>query len=128
MLHSASTLFFLSFPNLCHNGLLSLCFIIFASLLSRDVDSSYLDTHSYLGMASSKGTTAELDSMICIRVDRPARMDCLKPKGSFCKVLAVVEVRMKIVREGRGGGGCRMRWESAMIPNGCRYSLLRTRK
>ena len=43
-------------------------------------------------MASNKGSTAELDSVICIRTQRPERMDALKPKGTFCKVLAVVEV------------------------------------
>ena len=43
-------------------------------------------------MASSKGTTAELDSLVCIRIDRPSRMNAFKPKGSFCKVLAVIEV------------------------------------
>ena len=45
-----------------------------------------------IGMASSKGTTAELDSLVCIRIDRPSRMNAFKPKGSFCKVLAVIEV------------------------------------
>jgi hypothetical protein len=44
-------------------------------------------------MASSKGSTAELDSLICIRAERPARLDSYKPRGSFCKVLAVVEVK-----------------------------------
>ena len=70
--------------------------IIFASLLFNHVNLIYLETFSCVGMASSKGTTAELDSVICVRVDRPARMDSLKPKGSFCKVLAVVEVRMRM--------------------------------
>jgi hypothetical protein len=45
-----------------------------------------------LGMASSKGSTAELDSLICIRSERPERLIGAKPKGAFCKVLAVVEV------------------------------------
>ena len=69
---------------------------IYTSLLSHQENWFYLETLSCVGMASSKGTTAELDSVICVRVDRPARMDSLKPKGSFCKVLAVVEVRMGI--------------------------------
>jgi hypothetical protein len=45
-----------------------------------------------IGMASNKGSTAELDSVICIRSERPARITAMKTKGSFCKVLAVVEV------------------------------------
>ena len=45
-----------------------------------------------IGMASNKGSTAELDSVICVRTNRPERMDALKPRGTFCKVLAVVEV------------------------------------
>ena len=52
-------------------------------------------------MASSKGTTAELDSLVCIRIDRPSRMNAFKPKGSFCKVLAVIEVReSKLIKNG----------------------------
>jgi hypothetical protein len=43
-------------------------------------------------MASIKGSAAELDSMICVKADRPIGWDFKKPKGSFCKVLAVVEV------------------------------------
>ena len=46
-------------------------------------------------MASNKGTTAELDSVICMKADRPARMHTVKPKGMFCKVLAVIEVSEK---------------------------------
>ena len=51
-------------------------------------------------MASSKGTTAELDSLVCIRIDRPSRMNAFKPKGSFCKVLAVIEVGEKMKKKG----------------------------
>lgn len=47
-----------------------------------------------LGMASSKGSTAELDSVICVRAERPPRLDSVKPRGSFCRVLAVVEVKV----------------------------------
>ena len=95
--------------------------IIFASLLFNHVNLIYLETFSCVGMASSKGTTAELDSVICVRVDRPARMDSLKPKGSFCKVLAVVEVRMGKV-EVKVKGDRVVQW--LLI----RYSLLRTRE
>jgi hypothetical protein len=50
-----------------------------------------------LGMASSKGSTAELDSVICVRAERPPRIDGAKPRGSFCRVLAVVEVKVGVV-------------------------------
>ena len=53
---------------------------------------SYVYITLCAGMASNKGSTAELDSVICIRTRRPERMDALKPRGTFCKVLAVVEV------------------------------------
>jgi hypothetical protein len=56
-------------------------------------------------MASNKGSTAELDSVICVRMDRPERMDAMKPRGMFCKVLAVVEVckyELDFVRVGVG--------------------------
>ena len=47
-----------------------------------------------LGMAAQKGSTAELDSVICVRAERPPRIDSVKPRGSFCRVLAVVEVKV----------------------------------
>jgi hypothetical protein len=43
-------------------------------------------------MGGTKGSTSELDSVICIRTEKPARISAMKTKGSFCKVLAVVEV------------------------------------
>ena len=48
-------------------------------------------------MASSKGTTAELDSVICMKTERPSRLNTVKPKGTFCKVLAVIEVSEKLI-------------------------------
>jgi hypothetical protein len=45
-----------------------------------------------LGMASSKGSTAELDSLVCVRRARPESLDH-KPRGSWVLVLGVVEVK-----------------------------------
>ena len=45
-----------------------------------------------LGMASFKGVTAEIDCLICTAAPRPDRLDAWKPKGTFCRVLAAVEV------------------------------------
>ena len=45
-----------------------------------------------LGMASSKGSTAEFDCLLCVKDKRPDRLENIKQKGIFCKVIAVVEV------------------------------------
>ena len=45
------------------------------------------------GTASSKGSTGELDSIICTRIPFPDRFVGVKPRSSFCKVLAVVEIK-----------------------------------
>lgn len=41
-----------------------------------------------LGMASSNGSTAEIDSVVCVRNGA-----CPKPKGTYVTVLAIVEVK-----------------------------------
>ena len=43
-------------------------------------------------MASIRGTCSELDCMICVRSERPISID-VKPKGTFVKVLAIIEVK-----------------------------------
>ena len=84
----------LVFIDLLMDVLIHLFICLFINL-SIYLLSSIFDNFSssfFIGMASSKGTTAELDSLVCIRIDRPSRMNAFKPKGSFCKVLAVIEV------------------------------------
>jgi len=46
-----------------------------------------------LGMASLKGSTSELDSLIIIKSPRPQRLSFLKAKSSFALVLCVVEMK-----------------------------------
>lgn len=45
------------------------------------------------GIATSRGSTGELDCLVCTRIPTPARFVNVKPKSSFCKVLAVVEIK-----------------------------------
>eukprot|EP01041_Mallomonas_annulata_P004756 gene4756-9454_t len=48
-----------------------------------------------LGMASQKGSTAEIDCLICMKAPRPESMiaNTASKYSEFCKVLAVVEVK-----------------------------------
>jgi len=57
-----------------------------------DKDDVFIVQNMKLGMASIKGTCSELDCMICVRSERPLTLD-VKPKGTFCKVLAIIEVK-----------------------------------
>ena len=57
-----------------------------------DKDDVFIVQNMKLGMASIKGTCSELDCMICVRSERPLTL-ADKPKGSFCKVLAIIEVK-----------------------------------
>jgi len=50
-----------------------------------------------LGMASQRGTTAEIDSLVCMCAPRPASLagHRIARSGEFCRVLAVIEVKVK---------------------------------
>ena len=50
-----------------------------------------------LGMASSKGSTAEFDCLLCVKDKRPDRLENIKQKGIFCRVIAVVEVTLDLL-------------------------------
>lgn len=65
---------------------------IIAEKYGIDVTDMLIARNVKLGMAGGKGASAELDYVVCIRTDRPSDMDGLKPKGSFCRVLGLVEV------------------------------------
>lgn len=46
-----------------------------------------------IGTSVLRGNTAEIDCLICIRGDSPETVIKSKARGSWCKVLAVVEVK-----------------------------------
>jgi hypothetical protein len=59
-----------------------------------DEESVFAVRNVKLGMASSKGSTAEFDCLLCVKDKRPDRLENIKQKGIFCRVIAVVEVTL----------------------------------
>ena len=80
-----------SFENTADSVLSEYLVPLLAKKNDLDVSDLLIVRNIKLGMASSKGSTAELDSVICVRAERPEGLNVRR--GSFCRVLAVVEVK-----------------------------------
>jgi hypothetical protein len=65
-----------------------------SSMHSISIDDIFLLTNVKFGFASSKGSTGEFDCIVCAKTNFPQRFQNFKTKGSFCKVLGVVEVTL----------------------------------